>query len=255
VGDAASHGTGRGGEGGFTLLELLISMTLLVVMMFMTYSVFQTAMTAVPRGEEAAELSARLRMATALLTRQVRSLVDYPAETDEEIHSFFVGDETTFTFITSAPQLGGGEGLGWVTYGTDGERLVMSERLIFSTGAVSEDEDAVEDAQALEEPDVEAAEAVLLAGLRGVRFQYLRLDGSESEWLDSWDGLEEQGPPAAIRVSLDGIGMGDSYWVQEIPVMTVVYALGAYDSDVSLNYDPDEDPMGGGGTEDDDPDF
>lgn len=213
------------GEAGFTLLELLISMSLLVVMMTMVYSVFQTAMTAVPRGEEAADQSARLRMATALLTRQVRSMVDYPAETDEEVHSYFIGNAETFSFVTAAPQLGGGEGLGWVTYATDGQRLGMAERLIFSTGAVSE-----------ESPE-ESAEAILLAGLKGVRFQYLRLDGSEPEWLDEWDGMEEQSPPAAIRVTLDGLGIGDSYWVQEIPVMTVVYALGAYDSDVGLEDD------------------
>ncbi len=217
------------------MLELLISMSLLVVMMGMTYSVFQTAMTTVPRGEEAADQSARLRMATALLTRQVRSMVDYPAETEDEVHTFFMGDEQTFTFITAAPQLGGGEGLGWVTYSTDGRQLSMAERLIFSTGAVSG-----------EVPE-EAAEAVLLAGLKGVRFQYLRLDGTEPDWLDVWDGMEEQSPPAAIRVTLDGLGIGDSYWVQEIPVMTVVYALGAYDSDVGLEDDPE--PMGDPGND------
>lgn len=226
-------GTGdiqSGGEAGFTLIELLISMSLLVVMMTMTYSVFQTAMTSVPRGEEAADRSARLRMATALITRQVRSMVDYPAETDEEIHSYFVGDSQTFSFVTAAPQLGGGEGLGWVTYATDGERLGMAERLIFSTGAVSEEEEDSE------------AETILLAGLKGVRFQYLRLDGTEPDWLEAWDGMEEQSPPAAIRVTLDGVGIGDSYWVQEIPVMTVVYALGAYDSDVGL--EDEEEPFG-----------
>jgi len=225
-----------GGEGGFTLLELLISMSLLVVMMAMTYSVFQTAMVAVPRGEEAADQSARLRMATALMTRQIRSMVDYPAETDEEVHSYFVGDGQSFSFVTAAPQLGGGEGLGWVTYTTDGEVLGMAERLISAMGADSEEEEVGET------PD-EAAEAILLAGLAGARFQYLRLDGNEPEWLDAWDGMEEQSPPAAIRVTLDGLGLGDSYWIQEIPVMTVVYALGAYDSDVGL--DDDFEPMGG----------
>jgi len=221
------HGKGTGGEGGFTLLELLISMSLLVVMMAMTYSVFQTAMTAVPRGEEAVDRSARLRMATALMARQVRSLVDYPAETEDEFHTYFEGNQEGFSFITAAPQLGGGEGLGWVTYSTDGHQLRMAERLIFSTGAVS-----------AEVPE-EAAEAVLFAGLAGARFQYLRLDGSETEWLDVWDGLDELSPPAAIRVTLDGVGIGDSYWVQEIPVMTVVYALGAYDSDVGMQDDDD----------------
>lgn len=230
----------EGGQAGFTLIELLISMSLLVVMMTMTYSVFQTAMTSVPRGEEAAERSARLRMATALITRQVRSMVDYPAETDDEMHTYFVGDGQAFSFITAAPQLGGGEGLGWVTYATDGNRLGMGERLIFSSGAVTEEEDD------------EAAETILLAGLKGARFDYLRLDGSDPEWLEAWDGLEEQSPPAAIRVTLDGVGIGDSYWVQEIPVMTVVYALGAYDSDIGL--EDDDEPFGNDSEFDEDDD-
>lgn len=236
------QGSHRPAEAGFTLLELLISMSLLAVMMTMTYSVFYTAMTTVPRGEEAAELSARLRMATSLMTRQVRSLVDYPADTDGELHSYFVGDSQAFSFITAAPQLGGGEGLGWVTYGTDGERLMLAERMIFSTGSISEDDLDEEADELQEEPGQSEAEAVLLAGLKEVAFEYLRLDGTASEWISEWDGLEEQGPPAAIRVTAEGLGSGDSPWIQEIPVMTVVYAMGAYDSDAGLYWE-DEDEI------------
>jgi general secretion pathway protein J len=212
-------------EAGFTLLELMISLTLLGIMMVMTYSVFATALAAVPRGEDAAERSGRLRMATSLITRQVRSLMDYPAETEDEVHPYFEGNPQTFKFITAAPQLGGGEGLSWVTYFTDGRTLWMAERVIFSMGALT-----------AEEPEA-VAQTALLEGLKGVRFQYLRLDGTDSEWIDEWSGLEEQSPPAAIRITLDGIGIGDSYWVQEIPVMTVVYALGSYDSDVGVEDD------------------
>jgi hypothetical protein len=69
----------------------------------------------------------------------------------------------------------------------------------------------------------------LLDGLKSVRFQYLRLDGTDSEWRDEWDPYEEQTLPGAIRVTLDGLGVGDSYWIQEIPVMLVSYGLGSYD--------------------------
>lgn len=234
----------REGEAGFTLLELLISMSLLAVMMTMTYSVFYTAMSAVPRGEAAAEISARLRIATSLITRQVRSLVDYPAETDEEVHPYFVGDQQGFSFITAAPQLGGGEGLGWVTYSSDGSALAMAERLIFSTGGLSEDEESEDFAdpeEAMGDASApEAAETVLLAGLEAVAFEYLRLDGTEGEWLEEWDGLEEQTLPAAIRLTVEGLGLGGSAWVQEIPVISVVYALGAYDSEAGLYWDDDD---------------
>ncbi len=227
-------------ERGFTLLELMISLTLLTMMMGMVFSVFATATDSIPRGEAAAERSARLRMATALMTRQIRSLVDYPAETeDEEIHSFFNGDGEGFSFITAAPQMGRGDGLGWVTYWVADGDLNFSERLIFSAGAFVADQES------------SAVEATLLAGIAGHRFEYLRLEGDTSEWVEIWEGLEEQTPPAAIRVTIEGLGLSDSYWIQEIPIMTVVYSLGTYDSDLG-NFLDGEDEFGFEEQEDED---
>jgi len=227
-------------ERGFTLLELMISLTLLTMMMGMVFSVFATATDSIPRGEAAAERSARLRMATALMTRQIRSLVDYPAETeDEEIHSFFNGDGEGFSFITAAPQMGRGDGLGWVTYWVADGDLNFSERLIFSAGAFAAQQES------------SAVEATLLAGIAGHRFEYLRLEGDTSEWVEVWEGLEEQTPPAAIRVTIEGLGLSDSYWIQEIPIMTVVYSLGTYDSDLG-NFLDGEDNFGFEEQEDED---
>lgn len=227
-------------ERGFTLLELMISLTLLTMMMGMVFSVFATATDSIPRGEAAAERSARLRMATALMTRQIRSLVDYPAETeDEEIHSFFNGDGEGFSFITAAPQMGRGDGLGWVTYWVADGDLNFSERLIFSAGAF------------VAQQESSALEATLLAGIAGHRFEYLRLEGDTSEWVEIWEGLEEQTPPAAIRVTIEGLGLSDSYWIQEIPIMTVVYSLGTYDSDLG-NFLDGEDEFGFEEQEDED---
>lgn len=233
-------------ESGFTLLELLISISLLSVMLVMTYSVFQTAMSAVPRGEEVVDLSARLGMATSIMTRQVRSMVDYPAETDSEYHTFFVGEDSGFSFVTSAPQLGGGEGLSWVTYSSaDGSSLSLTERKIFSTAQFSAEESQAPLGLSEFDSREEAAQTVLIAGLESVRFEYLRLDGMDDEWIDTWDALEEANPPGAVRVTVEGLGLaGDSYWVQEIPVMVVVYQLGNYDSDIGLFFDEPTDVFG-----------
>jgi hypothetical protein len=217
----------------------MISMALLAVMMAMTYSAFSTAMGAVPRGEDAADRAGRLRMATSLLTRQVRSLVNYPAYTEDEVHPYFNSDPRycpegatgCFSFITGAPQLNGGEGLAWVTYWTDGSTLWMAERAIFSVQAISG-----------EAPDP-TAQTVLFSGLNGATFQYLRLEGSDSEWISAWDPVEEQALPGAIRITLDGIGTGGSYWIQEIPIMTVVYGLGNYDPDLDLDSFPRPDDL------------
>ncbi len=232
---AARH---REAQTGFTLLELLISLSLLGVMLAMAFGVFVTAMGAVPRGEAMAERSARLRVATGLLAKQVRSMVNYPAQSeDEETYPFFWGEPSSFSFITAAPQHNGGEGLGWVTYWTDGRSLAMGERLIFSMSSI-----AGGGADA-------SGQTVLLDGLTGVRFEYLRLEGDESEWRESWDGLEEQGLPAAIRVTIEGLDRGQTYWVEEIPVMPVVYGLGAYDAEATLQEQADLEGDDGGDEE------
>ena len=227
------------GEAGFTLLELMISLSLLAVMMAMTYSVFSTGMNAVPRGEALAEQSARLRSTTSLISKQVRSIVDYPVMTEDEDEPppFFWGEASTFSFITSAPQHNGGEGLGWVTYWTDGRTLWMGERLIFSMNSI------------LGTGPDPSGQTMLLDGLSGVRFEYLRLEGEESEWRETWDGFEERNLPASVRVTIQGLNRAESYWVEEIPVMVVVLALGTYDPESRLHnrLEDNEDDFDSGG--------
>ncbi|MBY0278150.1 prepilin-type N-terminal cleavage/methylation domain-containing protein [Candidatus Binatia bacterium] len=204
---------------GFTLLELMISLTLLGVMLAMVYSVFATALAAVPRGEDVAARSARMRAATSLLARQVRSIISFPVEGEEEsTPCYFWGNRYAFEFVTATPQHNGGEGLAKVTYSTDGTSFSMREEVVFSAAAIT--------GEAAAAP---VSAVTLLDGLKSVRFQYLRLDGTDSEWRDEWDPYEEQTLPGAIRVTLDGLGVGDSYWIQEIPVMLVSYGLGSYD--------------------------
>jgi len=227
------------GEGGFTLLELMISLTLLAVMLTMVYSVFATALAAVPRGEEVAAQSARMRAATSLLARQVRSIISFPVEgEDESTPCYFWGNPYSFEFVTAAPQHNGGEGLAKVIYLSDGTSFSMREEVIFSAAAITDEQPAA------------AGEVRLLDGLSAVRFQYLRLDGSDSEWRDAWDPYEEQTLPGAIRVTLDGLGVGNSYWIQEIPIMLVSYGLGSYDCEGGFG---DRDLENGGTSVDRDP--
>jgi general secretion pathway protein J len=227
-----SHGRrrlAREGESGFTLLELMISLTLLGVMLAMVYSVFATALAAVPRGEDVAASSARMRAATSLLSRQVRSMVSYPLEgEDESTPCLFFGDASWFQFVTSAPQHNGGEGLASALYWTDGRSLWLREEVIVSPATLTG------------EQSIPTSEVRLMDGLASVRFQYLRLDGTDSEWRDSWDPFEEQTLPGAIRVTIDGLGVGNSYWIQEIPVMLVSYALGSYDCEGGFGRDAGE---------------
>jgi general secretion pathway protein J len=210
-------------ERGFTLLELMISLTLLGVMLTMVYSVFATALASVPRGEDVAVQSARMRAATSLLTRQVRSIIPYQVEgEDESTPCYFMGNPGYFDFYTAAPQRNGGEGLAHVTYWTDGHTLWMAEVLVQSSTTDTGEQ----------RPAPSPAAVVLLEGLTSAEFKYRRVDGTDdvdNEFRDSWDSFEEQMLPGAVRIWLTGLGVGNSYWVQEIPIMLVSYGLGAYD--------------------------
>jgi len=234
-----SHSTG---EHGFTLLELMIALTLLGVMLTMVYSVFATALAAVPRGEDVAAQSARMRAATSLMSRQVRSIIPYPMEGEEEsTPCYFAGNSSYFDFFTAAPQHNGGEGLARVVYWSDGRTLSMAEQLVLASAGAADDQPA----------PVPAANAIqLLTGLAGARFEYLWVEGDESEWRDSWDSFAEQSLPSAVRVTLDGIGVGNSYWLQEIPIMPVVYGLGSYDCEAGFGNKDQEN----GGDSDNTPD-
>jgi prepilin-type N-terminal cleavage/methylation domain-containing protein len=199
---------------GFTLLELMISLGLLGLMLAMTYSVFSTATGSIPRGEAEAERAARLRAASEILSRQVRSVVNYAARTDEDVFPYFRGGADWFTFVTAAPQYRGGEGLGWVSYWVKGGQLMVGERVLFTSATVADDDPTL------------ASEAVLLDGFTASSFQYARQEGTDVEWVNAWDGAEEQSLPAAIRLEFTGAGPRGSAWTQEIPIMVAAYALG-----------------------------
>ena len=66
---------------GFTLLEVVLAMTSLVMVTAICYAAFHLGMRAVERGEVAVVTAQRLRVASDVLIRQVKSAVPYPVRT------------------------------------------------------------------------------------------------------------------------------------------------------------------------------
>ena len=64
---------------GFTLLEVMLAMTSLVMVTAICYAAFHLGMRAVERGEVAVVTAQRLRVASDVLIRQVKSAVPYPS--------------------------------------------------------------------------------------------------------------------------------------------------------------------------------
>jgi prepilin-type N-terminal cleavage/methylation domain-containing protein len=239
---------------GFTLLEVVLAMVILALMSAICYGAFHVAIRAVERGEVAVVTAQRLRSATDVMIRQVKSTVAYPVQNeDEDVYPFFVGQPQSMTFVTANGLLGGG-GLARVRYYVqpDPLALVLEEDPYFSPADLGEMQP--------DEPGLAAA--VLLDGFRGLQFQYLLDDGADLEWRNDWDGYEEDLLPSAVRIMIEGLpGLELDVWGQEIPIMVTTYGdangevdegdIGGEDDDENLDGDDDDN----GNDDDDDEDF
>ena len=71
----AARGRSRPADGGFTLLELLISMTLLVVILVVTMGAMRAGSRSVAAGERKMEAQERFRAVLAIMDAQIASQI------------------------------------------------------------------------------------------------------------------------------------------------------------------------------------
>lgn len=230
---------------GFTLLELVLAMAALALMAAICYAAFHLGIRALQRGEVAVVTAQRLRVASDVLIRQIKSTVAYPARNrDEEVYPYFMGTGTSMAFIT-AGGLSGGGGLTRVVYRLEeGPRLVMEESTLFSPDELGR--------SPIDQPG--ETSTVLLDGFRSLKFEYLMNDGGDTEWRASWDGHEDEMLPSAVRVIVEGMpGLEVPAWGDEIPIMSTSYGENTGevgDDDVEPRSDEDENADDGTGDND-----
>jgi len=206
---------------GFTMIEVMISITLLALIAGICYAAFHLGIRAVGKGEMAVVTSQRLRAASDVLIHQVKSAVASPALIDGDTYPYFYGDQTSMSFVTEAGQLGGG-GRARVTYKfvADPPQLVLEESTYFDAETLG---------GSRPESD-EARSATILDGFKTMSFEFL--DGTDSldcpgNWCTTWNPMEAETIPAAVRIKIEGLfGFDEDVWGQEIPLMsvTVTYA-------------------------------
>jgi len=220
---------------GFTLVEVILAMTVLALVTAICYGAFHLGIRAIERGEVAVVGAQRLRVATDVIIRQIKSAVPYAARNrDEDVYPFFFGGATWMTFVT-ATGLEGGGGLARVSYQVvdDPPRLVVTESAFFTPDQLGRDPvDKRGDRK-----------AVLLENFRDLRFEYMLSDGIDTEWRSDWNSHDEESLPAAVRILVDGSpGLETDRWGQEIPIMATLYG----DNGSELG-DEEEDLAAGGG--------
>jgi general secretion pathway protein J len=200
-------------QAGFTLVEVIIAMSLFALMAVILYGAFDLGHRAVEKGEAAWEKNHRVRMVNGILGDHLRSAYPYRMSARDPV-VFFQGEESRLTFV-SAVSLGlGGRGMSkvslyWQDEGSGYGSLILEEQIPVR----------------VQEEDTAGGyrnSVVLESGVAEVKIDYLPAQPEEDQWVDRWDGSEKRSLPRAVRIHFKNPGEKEQQWT--FPVMMTVLA-------------------------------
>jgi general secretion pathway protein J len=209
---------GKGGWGGFgfTLIEVMISFTILGLILLIVFGVFRLGLSAWEKGESIQEEYQQVRIISQLISRQVKSIVPYKIKTPKAEGDYlaFQGEANSLKFVSALPLRGGRpEGLVYVMYeykegGEEGGRFVFYEQRVLNKDLMEEN------------PKEEQA-VPLLEGISEMHFEYYQEEdpdkGQAGGWLTEWDAKEKRELPRALRMTL--IHTGGKGQKEESPII------------------------------------
>jgi len=208
------------GQRGFTLLEVLIAITLLALLVALAYSTLRASVRAMRSGEALIERTNRLRTVQEFLRRQLSHAMPLPFERMEDTgeNRLFMMDGDTLRFV--APMPGhlsrGGPHVQWLTL--DGDAL------LFDHAQLNGYDPEHPKANNKREP------VVLLDGIRDAGFEFRELDpetGELGEWESSWD--DPQRLPLLVRLDVEFEEESRLHWPQlEIPLLVATGVPGMF---------------------------
>lgn len=204
------------GERGFTLVELVIAMTLMALIGVGLSGVLVIGARSASSAERKTEQARRYRVATELIVRQLRSTTALRLPEDEneeqgegEDVAYFLGESDRLSFITAAPQAPENSGLAVVDLWVEDGQLMLSESpyfLLASEGRIGAEFEKLTFA------------ATLLYDVESISFEYQQSDLERETWVDSWDASDEDSLPVAVRIEVKPSVDGGPYWYHEVPL-------------------------------------
>jgi len=187
-------------DSGSTLIELLISITIVGVILVIIMGAFRIGIRAWEVGERDVESFQRQQIVLSILKRQLSSTCWRLIPGEGEKPFVFNGDEGLVDFVSSVSIVPGNDsGKVRVMYrvGRNDENglyyLEIAERN-FLTGTVEETIDTIDD-EIIHE---------LIANVYEIRFEYLKplVKDELSEWQPVWSEGDDTGLPAAVKCIL-----------------------------------------------------
>ncbi|HRF63384.1 MAG TPA: prepilin-type N-terminal cleavage/methylation domain-containing protein [Candidatus Competibacter sp.] len=176
-------------QSGFTLLELVVAITLVGLILVVLYSGLRLGLNGSDSGEQRAEATNRLRLAYEFLRRQLaQSMTVYRMNDQRENVVVFSGQPDSIEFVAPMlTQLGQG-GLYRVRIGASDGHLWIRWRLYQPN-----------------DPDAgEERERVLLEGVSGIEWAYFGPERDDDQtpprWRSDWASTERR--PLLVRLNL-----------------------------------------------------
>lgn len=186
------------GKRGFTLLELMLSLSIMGLVLLLIFGALRIGTRAWEKGEKDVTVHQRQRAVLGLLSQQIASACIYEIKTGDDAF-YFKGSEETMEFVSRIPIVPGTlTGVVFVKYMIqegDGDRKQQLRLYEKDAGFLKE-----EDLESQEEEDL----FTLISGIQNLQFEYLKggKDKSETDWQTSWDPSEEKGLPLAVKIIL-----------------------------------------------------
>lgn len=184
----ATRGSNRR-QSGFTLLELVVAITLMGLVLVVLYGGLRLGLNGTDSGERRAEATHRLRLVQEFIRRQLaQSMSLYRPDERQEPAVVFAGRPNVIEFVAPMLEQLGQGGLYQVRIGIDDGRLWMRWRLYRA------DENAAD----------EERETVLLEGVTAGEWAYFGPERDDDQerprWRPDWTSTERR--PLLVRLNL-----------------------------------------------------
>jgi general secretion pathway protein J len=197
---------------GFTLLELLIALSIVGVLLAIAFGGLRMGIVAWTRGEERAEVQQHDRGMSQILVRTIGSAYPYqgPLADAPEKRLLFKGQEHRVELVSQTPPFPGTVPAAFTAVvvsledDAQGRALVVRQRLLPNR-----------------EPFTKAEVVLRDPTIQGLDLSYLNSEGS---WTESWDADDEKKLPSAVRIRFSTL-RGDR--LQPSPPLTIsLHTLG-----------------------------
>jgi len=186
-------------SGGFTLIELVIALSLLVVMLGLLWGSLNFAVRSWDTGEARAAQAAERRLSDNFLRREMASLFPMRWKDELAVKLAFEGEKDRLRFVSTRAAGATKPGISLVGLALEQSKDFRNRDLVMRRALPQAD---AKDFSALGDGD----RTVLMPGVENVEFAYFGTDNDlvEGKWLDSWPPGTRIPQLVRMRVRLQG---------------------------------------------------